>query len=68
MKKTKTIRAYADIGSHNGIFEFVGGKIADNYPTLLQVYRKKVSSDLIPVKITYLLKTKPTPKRKVKEK
>ena len=51
--KKKTIRAYADIGSHNGIFMFEGGLVAERYPTLLHIYRKKVSKDLRPVTITY---------------
>lgn len=48
--------AYADVGSHGGIFEFVSGSIANNYPTLLQIYRKKVTPDLVKVRITEIKK------------
>jgi hypothetical protein len=49
----KTIRAYADVGSHGGIFYFDMGNIAERYPTLMQIYRKKICKGLTPVKITY---------------
>jgi len=49
----KTIRAYADVGSHGGIFYFEMGNIAERYPTLMQIYRKKICKGLTPVKITY---------------
>lgn len=45
-KKEKRMRVYADIGSHGGVFEFIGGEIANKYPTLLRVYRKKITPDL----------------------
>ena len=54
-KKTKTIRAYADIGSHNGIFMFEAGPVANRYPKLLHIFKEKVTPDLRPVKITYKL-------------
>ena len=53
MTKTKIIKAYADIGSHGGIFMFEGGRTGSNYLTLLHIYKKKVTKDLIPVTITY---------------
>ncbi len=51
--KYKTIRAYADIGSHNGIFIFEAGPVAERYPNLLHIFSKKDGQDLRPVKITY---------------
>lgn len=51
-KKIKRIRAYADIGSHNGIFEFCAGPVAERYPKLMHVYSKK-SPGLKPVIIEY---------------
>ena len=55
MKKKKEIRmrGYADIGSHGHIFMFAGGEIADKYPTLLHIYRKKVTANLKRVTIIY---------------
>jgi len=50
------MRAYADIGSHNGIFMFEMGPVSDKYPTLLLIYRRKVTKDLRPVIIEYKLK------------
>lgn len=52
-KRIKRVRAYAEIGSHGGIFMFDLGPTARNYPTLLHVYRKKVAPYLIPVTIVY---------------
>lgn len=51
-RKVKTHIAYADVGSHGGIFMFDMGKVAEAYPTLLHIYRKKVTKDLIKVRIT----------------
>ena len=51
-RKVKTHIAYADVGSHGGIFMFESGPVGDNYPTLLHIYRKKVTPDLIRVRIT----------------
>lgn len=51
MRKMKPMKAWADVGSHGGIFEFAIGNIADRYPHLLQIYSKQVTPDLIPVKI-----------------
>ena len=48
-KKIRTITAYADISSHGWIFMFD----ADAYPTLLHIFKKKVTPDLRKVKITY---------------
>lgn len=52
-KKTKRVRAYADIGSHGGIFYFDLGVIAEKYPYLMHIYHKKISEDLKPVIIEY---------------
>jgi len=50
-KEERTMRAYADVGSHGFIFEFVAGPVAERYPTLLQIYREKITPDLVPVEI-----------------
>jgi hypothetical protein len=50
-KKVQPMRAWADVGSHGGIFEFVEGPIADRYPTLLQIYSKP-SPGLVEVRIS----------------
>ena len=52
-KKLKRMRAYADVGSHGGIFMFIGGYIGSDYPGLLHVYKNKITKDLIPVIIEY---------------
>jgi hypothetical protein len=52
-KKEKRIRAYADIGSHGGIFMFEAGPVGDKYPKLLHIYKEKVTPDLKPVTIIY---------------
>ncbi len=50
------MRAYADIGSHNGIFMFDMGPVGDRYPTLLHIYKKRLTKELRPVIIEYKLK------------
>lgn len=50
--RVNQLLAYADVGSHGGVFEFAAGNIAERYPTLLQVYRTQVTKDLVPVYIT----------------
>lgn len=52
-KKIKQIKAWADVGSHGGIFMFDTGPVGSKYPTLLHIFRKRVTKDLIPVKIIY---------------
>lgn len=52
-KKTKTVKAWADVGSHGGIFVFEVGPVASRYPKLMHIFYEKISADLIPVKITY---------------
>jgi hypothetical protein len=52
-KDTEEIIAYADIGSHNKIFEFVGGLVGNRYPHLMHIYSKEVVPDLVKIKITY---------------
>ena len=52
----KKIKAWADIGSHGGIFVFEGGVVAERYPTLMHIFHKKITKDLIPVVITYEIK------------
>lgn len=58
MKRVRPMIAYADVGSHGGIFEFWAGNIAERYPTLLQIYRRQVTPDLVAVKITPLVPKK----------
>lgn len=55
IKKIKRVRAYADIGSHNGIFEFGVGPVASRYPNLLHIFSKK-DKGLTPVIIEYKIK------------
>lgn len=50
-KRMKPLKAYADVGSHGGVFMFDIGPVADRYPTLLHIYKTKVTSDLVPVVI-----------------
>ena len=42
---------YADVGSHGGIFAFEIGPVAYKYPGLLQIYKTKVTPDLVKVEI-----------------
>ena len=45
----KGMKAWASFGSHNGIFMFETGPVGSKYPTLLWVFRDKISDDLTPV-------------------
>ena len=45
-KKEKRTRVYVDIGSHGGVFMFESGPVGNLYPTLLHVYRRKITPDL----------------------
>lgn len=51
--KLKKVKAWADIGSHGGIFEFIGGAFGSRYPHLMHVFSERVSPDLVEVTITY---------------
>jgi len=55
MKKTNIIKhkVYIDIGSHDKIFMFYIGEIAQKYPTLLHVYNEKISEDLVEATLVY---------------
>lgn len=53
--KIKKMKAYADVGSNGGIYMFEDGTIANKYPTLLHIYKDKISPDLQPVTISYLI-------------
>ena len=55
MNQRNTVRAYASIGSHGGIYVFEAGPVADRYPDLLEIYRYP-RPGLIPVTITYPIK------------
>lgn len=57
-KKEVRKRVYISVGSHGKIFEFSGGRVADMYPTLLWVFDKKITDDLIPATIIYKVRTK----------
>lgn len=52
MKKTKSVQAWADVGSSGGIFEFVSGPVAGMHPNLMHVYAIK-HPGLTPVTIAY---------------
>ena len=49
--KFKTVKAWADVGSHGGIFYFDGGPVADRYPGLMHIFKTKVTEDLVEVEI-----------------
>lgn len=51
-KRVKTHKAWADVGSHGGIYVFEIGPVADRYPSLMHVHEKQVTPDLVPVTIT----------------
>lgn len=51
MAEIKEINAWADVGSHGGIYEFTGGPVADRYPHLLHIYSEKMSANMVPVRI-----------------
>lgn len=55
-KNIYTMTAYADMGSHQKIFMFSGGEIAEKYPTLLHIYLQQITPDLVPITITYEIK------------
>jgi hypothetical protein len=61
----KTMNAWADVGSHGGIFEFIGGPVGRQYPNLLNIYSKKLTPNLVPVRITMI---KPPRKPKSRDK
>lgn len=48
--KLKPKYAWADVGSHGGIFEFFSGPVADRYPGLLHIFRRR-GPGLVRVKI-----------------
>jgi hypothetical protein len=48
----RTLKAWADVGSHGGIFVFEGGPMAEHFPGLLQIYHDPMPG-CIPVTITY---------------
>lgn len=49
----KTVKAFADVGSHGEIWHFATGPVAERYPHLMQIYTERVTPDLVPVIITY---------------
>jgi hypothetical protein len=52
-KNKKTVKGWADVGSHGGIFQFESGPVGDKYPTLMAIYSRQLSEELVPVTITY---------------
>jgi hypothetical protein len=53
-RKFRKVRAWADMGSHGGIFIFHSGPAALlGYRTLMHIYNEPVTPDLVPVTITY---------------
>lgn len=54
-KKVRTIKAWADVGSHGHIYHFIAGPVAERYPKLMHVFSEKVSPHLKRVTITYNL-------------
>ena len=51
MKSVKVHRAWADVGSHGGIFFFEDGPVGRQYPGLLHIFKDRVSHDLVEVEI-----------------
>lgn len=47
----KVHRAFADVGSHGGIFYFLSGPVAVDYPGLLHIFKDRLSPDLVEVEI-----------------
>lgn len=52
-KKEKRVRVWVDVGSHGGVFFFEAGPVADRYPKLMHVYKKKISADLKQATLVY---------------
>lgn len=52
-KKMRTIKAWADVGSHGGIFAFESGPLARDYPGLLHIFKDEAPG-LVPVIIRQL--------------
>ena len=50
-RKVKAMDAWADVGSHGGIFVFEAGPVALHYPRLMHIYDRQVTRDLVPVRI-----------------
>ncbi len=64
MKRVKSMTAWADVGSHGGIFEFAVGPVGDRYPYLLHIFSKPLDPHLVKVRITPVVKTIRKRKRK----
>ena len=50
--RKKSLVGYAPIGSHGGLFVFESGNVAKGYPSLYEIYRRKLSPEFKKVKIT----------------
>jgi hypothetical protein len=51
-KRKKSYIGYAPIGSHGHLFYFESGYVAERYPTLYEIYRKKLLPNWKKVRIT----------------
>jgi len=52
-KRVRKMKVYVSIGSHGLPFMFDIGHIGERYPTLLHVYHKQVTPDLVPATLTF---------------
>jgi len=57
-KRVKPTVAYAEVGSHGGIFTFCAGPVYELYGDVMQIYAKS-RPGLVPVKITALRLARP---------
>lgn len=52
------MKAWAAVGSHGKIFGFIGGPVAERYPSLLEIYGEKIIPSLVEVEIKIKRKQK----------
>lgn len=50
--RVRPMTAWADVGSHGGIFYHEAGPVARLYPTIMNIYKDKISEGLVEVRIT----------------
>lgn len=48
-KFMKVHAAWADVGSHGGVFEFWDGPVGKKYPRLMHIFSTQTTEDLVPV-------------------
>lgn len=58
MKRKRYVKVYISVGSHGRPFMFDFGDVGTKYPTLLWVFKKRITMDLIPAKLVYELDDK----------